>query len=215
MCAPGVVQRRRMRTFRRFPVRCPPRVRYGRHRAHRPAVRVRQDRGRRPRPIALRGRAGRSCRPAERPRRSPTPACAVTDVVEWTGVPGDPRTPCRHAAPEGPRWHPRRPDRHRAPSRHGGLRHHADRPRRRRTCIRSVPTRSRSSTDRVARVEGRHDRHRRPRDGARRRQEPRVRRRASCDPTDYDGVVAELAGRRGAERRHPSSPRSRCLRAHR
>ena len=54
---------------------------------------------------------------------------AVTDVAELTGLPGHPRPPGGDAAPEGPRWDPRRPTQPRPPGRHGRLRHRSDRSR--------------------------------------------------------------------------------------
>ena len=50
---------------------------------------------------------------------------------------GDPRPPGGHPAPQGPRRHPGRPVRPRAPRRHGGVRHRGHRPRGRRTSTRS------------------------------------------------------------------------------
>ena len=60
--------------------------------------------------------AGRCCRAAARRRAIADAGLPGHRRRRAHRVPGDPRPPRRHAAPEGARRHPRRPDRSRAPS---------------------------------------------------------------------------------------------------
>ena len=85
----------------------------------RAAVRLRQDRHRRAGRAACTSSAGGWCRAAARRKAIAEAGLPVTDVAELTGVPGHPRPPRRHAAPEGPRRAARRPRRARAPRRAG------------------------------------------------------------------------------------------------
>ena len=99
----------------------------------------------------------------------------------------DARPPGGDAAPEDPRRHPRRPRQGVAPRRH----------RRATASSRSTSscrTSTRSSSDPTIET----DRHRRPGDGARGGEEPRVGRRSSPSPDQYDAVLDELRANDGA-----------------
>ena len=112
----------------------------------------------------------------------------------------DARPPGGDAAPEDPRRDPRRPRQGVAPRRPRGARHHAVRPRR----LEPLPVRERPGH--------RDDRHRRPDDGARRGEEPRVGRDRHRAPTQYDAVLDELRATTARCRTRPGA-RSRSRRS--
>ena len=126
----------------------------------------------------------------------------VTAARRGHRVPRDARPPRGHAAPEGARRHPRRPRQGVAPRRHGGARHR----RVRHGGEQPLPV------PRVARH--RDDRHRRPRDDARRGEEPRVGRDRH-QPRPVRRRARRAARARCSERRHPSRARARGVRARR
>ena len=140
----------------------------------------------------------------------------VTDTAELTGLPGDPRPPGGHAAPQGARRHPRRPHRRGPPGRHGRPRHRGLRPRRRqRLPVRQRPgrLRARRRHRRAGRRHGR-ARHRRPGDDPGRGQEPRPRRRRHRSRRLRRG--ARRAPRRRSSLRRPApAPGPQGLRLHR
>ena len=100
----------------------------------------------------------------------------VTEVAEYTGLPGDARRARQDPAPEDPRRHARtaRPARAHGGDRRGG--HRADRPRRRQSL--PVPRDDRAARL-YARRRDREHRHRRPDDGASGGEEPRRAWRSS------------------------------------
>ena len=96
----------------------------------------------------------------------------VTPVEDVTGLPGDPRRPGQDAAPAHPRRVARRPGQSRACVHSGRSRHRAVSAAR----LQPVPVRRHDPRRRDAARGDRADRHRRPGDGARQREEPRLGR---------------------------------------
>ena len=139
--------------------------------AHRPALRLRQDRHRRARRWSAPGRMAHRQQwwhGTNRHRRR----CAGHRPRRPDRCSGDPRPPGGHAAPQGARRPAGRPHRSGTSGRHGRVRHRADRSGR----GQPVPVRQRP--------QHRADRHRRPGDGPRRGEEPRARRAwSSTRPT--------------------------------
>ena len=122
----------------------------------------------------------------------------VTTVDVGHRIARDARSPCRHAAPEGARWHPRRSRQGGAPGRSRGAGHRAVRPRGGEPLPVSRAPRHRD------------DRHRRSDHGAGRGQEPRVGRRRHEPGAIRRGPRRAARARRHAHRRrHAGTSRSR------
>ena len=168
------------------------------------AVRLRQDRHRRPGARACTSSAGSWCRAAAPRRRSPRPGC---------------RSPTSPSSPASPAILG-----HRVvtlhPKVHGGLLADLDDPEHRgRPGARTASSRSTSSSSNlypfVERPGDRADRHRRPGDGARRGQEPRPRRRRRRSRATTTPVLDELRATGALSARDAPAPGPQGVRPHR
>ena len=150
-------------------------------------------------------RLSSSCRRAGRPRALADAGLPVTTVEDVTGVARDARPPRRHAAPEDPRRHPRRPA---ARSRTGPTSSSTASSRSTSSCRNLYPFLERPDIETID-IGG-------PTMVRAAAKNHAWRRRSSRVPTQYDAVLDELRANDGAlSRRDPPRARARGVRAHR